>query len=387
MKPIYVSTRTAAVAFTLFGCAAIGSAQLTVTTNYPQPVVFQAQGGGQTAQPLDVNLAVTGSVANFKVSWDQPWVVVYWKENNGGQVQNGQTPVLPHQVGQADPPLQAAVVSSQGTPLPFSVSASTPTGGSWLLAARSGATPGTVIAGISPNLLTPGTYSGSVNIQPTDPTLVPLQAPVILNVASGPVFMPSTNQLTFQSRIGGPIPAAQQITIGASGGGTIVYYPSAKTADDGSWLKVSPSVGVTPSDVTVTIDAAGLSAGLYYGVVVLNDTATVSPVAYVPVTLQVSSGPILSVAGQPLMFSAQAGGAPAAAQQITVGGNGNSVALHVDNTASWLQVIPSDGSTDAVLSVIASPTMPAGYHITTLTISIPGVASSQQFVPVVFVVH
>jgi len=64
----------------------------------------------------------------------------------------------------------------------------------------------------------------------------------------------------------------------------------------------------------------------------------------------------------PGTYSAQAGGAPPPAQQITVGGNGNTVPFHVDNPNSWLQVIPADGSTDAVLSVIASPNVSAGYY-------------------------
>jgi hypothetical protein len=72
---------------------------------------------------------------------------------------------------------------------------------------------------------------------------------------------------------------------------------------------------------------------------------------------------------------------------VTVGGNGNSLPYHADTSASWLQALPSDGSTDATLSVVASPTVPAGYYVGTVTISIPGVAGSQQYVPVVLVVR
>jgi hypothetical protein len=291
-----------------------------------------------------------------------------------------------YQIGQANPPFQLGVVSSQDAGVPFGVSTATFSGGSWLLAAGDGATPSTVIAGISPNLLAGGTYSGTLNIHPSDSTLVPLQVPVTLNVASVPVFVPSTNQLTFQYRLSGPVPQVQKINLRASDGGTIVYYPTVNTGDGGQWLKVSPNVNTTPSDVSIAIDPAGLAAGFYYGTVLMNDTALNAPSAYVPVSLQVSSGPILSVPGQPLVFTAQPGSAPVT-QQITVGGNGNSLPYHVDTSATWLQVLPSDGSTDSVLNVVATPPATAGYYVATITITIPGVAGSQQYVPVALVVR
>jgi hypothetical protein len=293
------------------------------------------------------------------------------------------------QIGQGDPPFQAAVISSQGTPLPFALSSSASSGGSWLLAAGSGTTPATVIAGISPNALAPGSYSGSLNVQPSDSTLLPTQVPVLLNVAAGPVFWPSTNQLSFQYQLNAAAPAPQKITIADSGGAAIVYYPTVKTGDGGTWLQASPSAAVSPSDVSVTVNPAGLSAGTYFGAVMLNDAAGVAPAAYVPVWLQVSSGPILTVAGQALTFTAKAGGTPPPVQQVAVGGGGNALSYHVDTSGgSWLQVTPTDGSTDAVLGVLASPAgMSAGYYLGVITISIPGVAGSEQHVPAVFIVQ
>ena len=75
--------------------------------------------------------------------------------------------------------------------------------------------------------------------------------------------------------------------------------------------------------------------------------------------------------------------------QITVGGSGATLPFHVDTSGgSWLQVTPTDGSTDAILSVVASPTgLASGYYLGLITPSILGVAGSQQYVPVVFIVQ
>jgi hypothetical protein len=349
-------------------------ATVTITANpqglaagtYTGAVSIVADGANNSPQIINVTLIVTNSTT--------------FSSNPFGMS-------FSYQIGQADPPYQLGVISSQGKVLPFSLSASTSSGGAWLLAAGGGTTPAAVIASISPNALTPGSYSGMLNVQPADSTLVPLQVPVLLNVASGPVFMTSANQLSFQYQLNAAAPQTQTVNVTASGGAVIVYYPAAKTADGGTWLQVSPSAGATPSAVTVTINPTGLAAGWYYGAVILNDAAGIAPVAYVPVTLQVSSGPILTVAQQPLTFTAKAGGTPPPVQQITVGGGGNTLPYHVDTSGgSWLQVTPTDGSTDAVLSVVANPAgINPGYYVGVITISIPGVAGSQQYVPVAFV--
>jgi hypothetical protein len=293
-----------------------------------------------------------------------------------------------YQIGQADPPFQAGVISSQGTPANYALSTTTSSGGTWLIAAGGGATPGTIISAVIPNSLAAGSYSGSINVLPTDKTLQPLTVPVVLNVASVPVFQPSTNQLSFQYQVGGPNPQSQKITIKASADPAIIYYPTTTTADGGQWLAATPQAAVTPSDVTVTVNPSGLTAGTYYGVVILHDASGVAPAAYVPVSLQVGGTPILTVSGQLLTFNGTPLGAAAQVQQISVGGSGTTSQFHVDTSNSWLQVTPTDGTTDAVLNVTANPAaLAAGYYVGLITISIPGAPTSQQYVPVVFIVR
>jgi hypothetical protein len=168
-----------------------------------------------------------------------------------------------------------------------------------------------------------------------------------------------------------------------------VFYPTIKTEDGGQCLTATPTVVATSSDLSVTVSPQGLAAGYYRAVIILSDTAGVAPNSYVPVTLQVSDTPILMVTGQLLSFTTVAG-TIAPPQQIVVGGSspGQVSSFHVDiYGGNWLQVNPTDGFSDSVLSVVASAQgLGSGYYLGLISISIPGTPGSQQSVPVVLVV-
>ncbi len=167
----------------------------------------------------------------------------------------------------------------------------------------------------------------------------------------------------------------------------MAFYPTTETADGGTWLTVSPSATASPADLLVSVNPQGLAAGLYYGVVALNDASGATPASYLPVSLQVSDGPILTVPSQSLTFSAKVGDPPPPSQSIVVNGTGRASAFDVNtNGASWLQVNPATGVTNATLDVVAVPDgMAAGYYFGVVTISISGMPGSEQYVPVVFI--
>ncbi len=237
----------------------------------------------------------------------------------------------------------------------------------------------------------PGAYSGTVNIQPADPTAQPLLIPVILNVVDGPVFTTGANQVAFEYQIGKAVPVAQQVAI-TSSGAPIAYSSMTMTADGGDWLLTgstgSASMPSTPSNLTISVNPAGLAAGTYYGVVVIDDTAGNAPPAYIPVTLQVSGSPTLTVPSQLLTFSAPAAGGATAPQTINVGANVGGTHFHVDTFGGgWLTATPTDGMTDGVISVTAAPSnLASGYYLGLVSVSIPGTPGSQELVPVVFLV-
>jgi len=301
--------------------------------------------------------------------------------------------VFSYQMSGAVPPQQAVVISSNlGAAVPFTIGTETTTGGNWLRASGASTTPGTIIAGVDPANLGPGTYTGNILIKPNSSPDTPLHVLVILNVSPSPVFLPSANLLTFQSQSLNPYPPAQTVKINSSDGSAIVFYPTSKTADGTPWLKATPDFATTPADLTVSVNTQGVPLGRYYGIVILTDAALDSPATYLPVTLQSTDAAVLSVPFQTLVFNGTSNGGSTATQKIAFRTSPAKTAFQVStNGASWLLVNPPSGSTDdtaqATLSVAASSDgLSAGTYLGVLTLSIPGVSDSQQHLPVVFTV-
>jgi len=87
-------------------------------------------------------------------------------------------------------------------------------------------------------------------------------------------------------------PADQLLTVLNSGEGTLNYT----VVDDAAWLFVTPASGTpTPQDHTVSIDVAGLTAGVYTGTITISDPSAVNNPVKVPVTLTLTAVPALSI--------------------------------------------------------------------------------------------
>lgn len=185
------------------------------------------------------------------------------------------------------------------------------------------------------------------------------------SLANAQLVGSSPQALAFVYQIGGPSPALM-------------------TADGGSWLSVAPDITVTPGTLTVSVNPNGMKPGLYYGLIALNDPAGDIPITFVPVSLQVSEGPILSIPYQSLVFNTQTGLGMIQPQAVTVNSAGPPAQFHVTTYGgNWLSASPVDGITSATVNVSVNASgMPAGYYLGGLSISINGVPNSQQLVPV-----
>ncbi|MGE5344085.1 MAG: leucine-rich repeat domain-containing protein [Candidatus Omnitrophota bacterium] len=97
--------------------------------------------------------------------------------------------------------------------------------------------------------------------------------------AVSPALSINRTQFYFSGIIGKTNPASQSFVVSNSGGGILNWTATT----DQTWLHITPSSGIAGSDVTVSVDVAGLSAGTYHGVV----TVTAPGVAHSPQTVQV----------------------------------------------------------------------------------------------------
>jgi trimeric autotransporter adhesin len=291
--------------------------------------------------------------------------------------------------GGSAPAAQTITVSGTPGALNFTTSAGTTTGGNWLTASpTSGTTPGSVSVSVSAGTLAVGTYNGTVTITSSGATGSPISVPVTLMVVTPQTLTVSPTTLTFTAITGQSSPASQTVSISSSGTGA-TFTAAATTASGGTWLTVSPTSGVTPAQLTVSVATPTLAAGNYTGTITINSPNAVAPLT-LTVNLTVATIPTPVIAAVKNAASYAVGGV-APGENIVIGGTGigpatltglvltssGAVATTVANT----QVL-FDGIAAPIIYVSATqssvmvPYEIAGRATTNLTVVYEGVSST-----------
>ena len=193
------------------------------------------------------------------------------------------------------------------------------------------------------------------------------------------VLAPDTAQAQARSLVVGPtemsfgdkLPVTQVLTVVGDGGAVSFSATASVTTPAGSnWLSVSPTSGVTPLKLFVTINRTGLGIGTYFGSITIVGDASNSPLT-VPVTLVVGSfmggepPPRFVVSPLVLIFSHQIPGETIADPQppeitaIIVGGifpsHAFTTSIITQDSGNWLSVSPATGSTPVTLTASVDP--------------------------------
>jgi uncharacterized protein (TIGR03437 family) len=200
----------------------------------------------------------------------------------------------------ASPASQTLSVSSASgsAGVPFTVVAATNNGGNWLsTSVGTGTTPLnplTVI--VNSTSLGVGTYSGNIQISPNGG--LPVNVPVSLSVTAATGVSATPTSLTFTYHNGDVPPAAQSLSVIAGGGGTSLGFTvTATTASGGNWLVATPSIGKTPSTVSISINTANITGvGNYTGTVLVAGASGAAGSTSVSVSLSVTA-PLPTVTG------------------------------------------------------------------------------------------
>lgn len=297
-----------------------------------------------------------------------------------------------YQTGQALPTAKAIVVtSSNGSALNASITASTSTGGNWLLATPATVqTPGSFAISLSPSVLptlATGTYSGTVTVSaPGAPSSV---IGVTLVVSAGSLLTVSTAPVSFNAELNGVAPPSQTRSITSTGAASPVLVSTSTNGLQG-WLTAVLTSGVTPSTVTITANPAALAAGTYTGVVTLSGGVGTTA-QLIPVTLNVNGAPTLNVDKSELIFAGATSTTPQTIQVSSTSGNYNyTVSTSVGNsTANWLTVNTGGGITPSGVTVSANPSLLTdGTYFGTVTITAQGLANTTPFIiPVTLLVN
>jgi uncharacterized protein (TIGR03437 family) len=186
---------------------------------------FQARSGGGFSNPQTVQILDTGD-PNSSLAWTAKFV-------SGSQY------------------FSASALSGNATP----------------------SNPGTLVLAPTGNALqmAPGGYYGLLEIS-SSALNSPLYVVLVLDLAdptTPPLPDPSPAGLVFIGNAGQPISTPQMVNINTSSTAPVPFQVSVLTADGGNWLTVNPSTGTatgqSPAQITLSVDATQLAAGIYSG--------------------------------------------------------------------------------------------------------------------------
>jgi uncharacterized protein (TIGR03437 family) len=282
-----------------------------------------------------------------------------------------------------DPRTVSLTLTGGGAPLAFTASATS--AGNWLaVRPGTGSVPATLNIQASPAGLSAGSYTGTIQIVSFG--LPARIVSVSLNVYSPQNLTLSPGSLAFSYQIGGPAPAAQNITVGCAGS-ALSFRPVASSV--GNWLVSTVPNGLNNNQIVVSINPAGLAAGSYSGVITIFGVGACNTSQNVPVTLLVGAAAALTSNADSLLFSYQAGAAPPAPQSVSIDCGGALLPFRATASSSggWLHVSPSAGSTPAVLYISVDPTgLAAGSYAGSASVSVTGACAGNRTISVSLVV-
>ena len=289
--------------------------------------------------------------------------------------------------GGAAPPAQTAVIgSTSALPLTFTASASSDQ--NWLSVVpgvgTTGQASGTISASVNQSVLSTlqvGTYNGTIVISPTNGDQYNLQITATLTVGASSQISAAPQAMFFSFQIGQgqTAPAAQTLMLMASGPPVSFAVSTSLTASNpatcgtGSWLAATTqsSPATTPNALTVTVNPAGMTAGICTGKVTITYAGSAGNTQLdVPVTLFVSTTPLLNIS-LPQGFGVEATTLSGSTiqRQISMTSTDGTTAINytlvfTSSGCQWLFAAPLTGTTPTPVQVNIQPgciTAPGSY--------------------------
>ena len=198
-----------------------------------------------------------------------------------------------------------------------------------------------------------------------------------------PTISLSSTQLQFAYSMGGASPAAQNITVANSGGGTLTW----SALSDMPWLSVFSST----TGLTVSVNPSGLSTGPHVGTITVSASGATNSPDTISVTLTVTAAPpspSLSLSTSKASFSYTLGGSAPASQTVSVTiAGGGTLAWSAASGSSWLTVSPNSGTGSVTLTLgITTAGLTAQTYNGAITVTASGAANSPQIISVTLTV-
>jgi uncharacterized protein (TIGR03437 family) len=192
----------------------------------------------------------------------------------------------------ADPAQQQVAISNSGSGvLQWSAAADA----TWLtVSPTTGTAPSTLTVGVRTAGLAAGSYSGTVTVNASGTAAQRIAVSLVIAPAQqAPAISLSTTQVKFSYTVGASSPPPQTVSITNSGGGTLNW--TAKTGGS-SWLVISPSSGVAPSTLSLSLNPAGLVPGSYTEAVNVLSGSSATAIS-IGLTVSIKTGPTITPGG------------------------------------------------------------------------------------------
>lgn len=375
------------------------STWLTVSPNAAIPNPSGALNYSISVNPSGLaNGSYTGQVTfSMPPAQSQPVIV---RLNVGPTSGSGQIQTTPTALTFNVPPgstsstSQNIQLTSIGSGVNFTANAlvTSPPGGFWLsVSPTAGSTPTTLTVTANPQGLTAGSsYQGNIVVSSGGVTAATI--PVTLNFSSETSLVLQPSALTFNYQTSGTPPPGQTILASFPGGNASTFQVTGTTASGGNWLQVAPAQATTPTAIGVSINntvAAGLTAGTYTGTVTLTPPNQAQAPFTVPVTLNVSASPLLSVPSTLIGLTAVTNSSNSVTQSFTVTSTGGSIPVTATGATtsggSWLTVTQNSTVTPSTITLSANPSgLASGVYQGTVTLSTTAAGNSSITIPVRF---
>ena len=293
------------------------------------------------------------------------------------------------------PPAQAITVGPGNSSVGFTVNVSTgSTSAQWLqVSPVSGVTPQILNVSVSAQGLTAGSYTGTINLIPNAQGSGSVSVVVNLTLSALPTLNVSPQQgfqYFFQAGTTS-VPAPQGLTLSTTSS-TLSLAFQATTGNGLPWLTFGQSqaiVGTTPIQIPVLISpiVATFQPGAYSGAIVITAPGATNASITIPVTLLVSSLPLLSL-GNPIgTFNFRAGFPLPQAQNVQIGVSSGQLPYNASVILppgqNWLTVTPDSGTLPASLSIAVDATgLSSGTYSGQVRVDSPGAANGPLTFPV-----
>ncbi len=202
-----------------------------------------------------------------------------------------------------------------------------------------------------------------------------------------PVLSRSPSTLSFAGTVGQGNPPPQTVTITDTAASGTMTWTASEDVSSPDWLSISPTSGSGNGNTVASVDTTGLTADTYNGTITITAPGATGSPATVPVTLVMANPPIipaLAVSPTSLSYVTQLNTNPTS-QSIAISDTnpGGSFTWTATDTASWLTVTPSSGSSDVVATVSIDVTgLTPNIYLATITVSAPGSTGTPQTVDV-----